>query len=917
MTPLVGLALGGAVLRPRPRASIGAPAWGPPALLADLELRLGLPSNVVPESVRIPRWAARIASLGDESAFYRRSFAVDPLGTTNALLAWRDELVAAGWEGQPVAGGGERLAAMAAIEAHGPAEPPSSDADRLARVDSALADMNLRIYDAITFVEERELWPRRWQNVFARLAARGTTLSRVAVELSGATPTTDLGRLQASFRGSCVEAPVRGDGTLLLVRGDTPADLAELAGSLLAHGRDAGKKDAVVRSLDPWPLDAALERQGLARQGVASESRWRPAMQLLPLAVELAFEPRDPLRVLELLTLATGPIRSDLARRLARAVTRQPGIGGKEWQRQRADGSERLLARRFEAERASGAEEDEARRRAEVVLSEQLRRTEAWLETPGAGPEGATRSALLVVTARVAELTASGVKRGEVDVYAPAHAQVRAFADALEHDPREVFTLEEARQLVDHFARPEVNLAASLEESGRVDHVVHPSAILAERDRIIFWNFVSGVERRPARLPWNDVERAALADVGVTFPDTTSLLRAEADAWRSAVLAACERVVFVVPRSIKATATAPHSLWDEVRARLRLDDEGVVRITREARQVLAGEATVPGVRVTSSPALALPEPRGAWTVPAVDLRVPAQAPATSVTSLERIAACPLAWVFEQRAGLRSGAMSTVSAGPLLNGALGHRLVEELFAEGAFDLDEPAFLVRVDACFDRLLASEGATLLLPGASIERLQLTRQLRSGMRNLRRYLGRAGYRIAGVEETIETTSAVGDLQGRLDLRLTDEAGHTAILDLKWGVNTYRTLLREGRAVQLAAYARGIASRGEPAPPVGYFALSSGSALSADPRMTPDEHVAGPSTEETWRRIEATAAAVVESHERGTIYVSATKRALPLLDALAVAKDRRHMFLDPAPGSACTHCSYSAICGLKWEALG
>ena len=47
----------------------------------------------------MPRWAARIKSLGDTQAFYPRSFAVDELGTTAVLLEWRDNLVEAGWNG--------------------------------------------------------------------------------------------------------------------------------------------------------------------------------------------------------------------------------------------------------------------------------------------------------------------------------------------------------------------------------------------------------------------------------------------------------------------------------------------------------------------------------------------------------------------------------------------------------------------------------------------------------------------------------------------------------------------------------------------------------------------------------------------------------------------------------------------------
>ena len=71
--------------------------WGSTGLLRDLELRLALSGAISPRSVRVPRYAAQIAALGDAGAFYAASFATDALGTADTLLAWRDALVEAGW----------------------------------------------------------------------------------------------------------------------------------------------------------------------------------------------------------------------------------------------------------------------------------------------------------------------------------------------------------------------------------------------------------------------------------------------------------------------------------------------------------------------------------------------------------------------------------------------------------------------------------------------------------------------------------------------------------------------------------------------------------------------------------------------------------------------------------------------------
>ncbi|MBX3191750.1 MAG: PD-(D/E)XK nuclease family protein [Labilithrix sp.] len=912
MRPHVGLGLRGRVFDAREGARLGEPAWSAQGLLRDLELRLGVSPAVASSSARVLDWVDRLASLGDERAFYWRSFTVDELGTATALLAWRDTLVECGWDGGPVAGGGDRLAALHAIERAIRDSTAPGDADRLARVEVLLASAPARLYETVVLLDDASLWPLRWRRIFARLAALGTTFSTFALERVVAGDDSDLEVLQARLRGEKRRVSLRGDGSLVMLDAETPDDLAELTAAMLARSRAQGSTDVVVRSGDVAPLEAALARHGLPTQGSSSASAWRPAMQVLPLALELAFEPRDPFRVLELLTLAVGPFRGTLGGRLARAVARQPGIGGKEWTRQRAEAARSLHERSVVRERASGRSEAEAEQAASKVVAERMRLVTTWLEGPGADARGASRVELAGVVERVRAWLKQRLRTGEMEVYGAAYEQARVFAEALARDTRDVLSQEEARQLLDHFARGQQTLAASIETAGRVAHVDHPGALLAPYDRLFMWGFVGGVERRPPRLPWTEAERAALRAAGVVVPDPSATLRAEAEAWRRAVLATREAVVFAAPRTIKGTPTAPHPLWDEICARLDVDDQTASRITREARRVLRSPVSL--VEKEACAPLALPESRGAWTLSCDASRAPPTAHEASVTSIEKITGCPLAWVLEHRADVRSGAISAVATGPRLNGNLGHRLVEELHAEGAFGLAEEAFLLRVTERFEALLRTEGATLLLPGASIERLQLTRQMRGAMRSLHRYLARTGYEIASVEEIVTTDSEVGPLQGRLDLRLLHRDGHSAILDLKWGASTYQKLLAEGRAVQLAAYARALAGAGR-AGPAAYFSLAAGQALATDTRMSGERSIEGPTLEGTWARVQATARLVIESLERGVVHVAATKRSLPLLDALGIDEARQSTYFDAGREAACGYCAYDALCGRKWEA--
>jgi hypothetical protein len=871
------------------------------------------------------RWTARIRLLGDRDAFYARSLERDELGTAGALLEWRDALVEGGWDGCSVRGGGRRLEALTAIERYETEPLPLGPADRVARVERALMSLSpasaARIYGRVSSLEESSLWPGRWRRIFKLLAEHGAPFTRVSLDLPGASPRSDLGVLQTRLRGEKTNARLRGDGSLLVLRGNTSTDLAELAASLLARGRAAGSTDVVVRCRDPQPLETALSRHGLPLQGCTNRTVWRPAMQVLPLAVELAFHPRDPNRLLELLTLPVGPFGGLVGARLARAVARQPGVGGKEWRLQKEEAKARLFERQRRREQERGRSEAEAEQAAREMVDERIALVDAWLEAPSTTDGVISRSALLAVVARARTWLGGRLRGDERETYFAAHAQAVTFESAVANDRREHLTQEEARQLLDRYGLSEQPHDVTVDAAGRVAHVDHPAGILGSCDRVVFWSFVGGVERRPPRPPWSNAERSALAAAAVELADPTALLAAEADAWRRSILAACERVVLVVPRTIEATATPSHPLWEEIRARLALDDEGSARITHDVSRIIEGSLRSRLAPVIAHAPLRLPKGRGEWRVPAELVRDRSAAPATtSVSALESIATCPLAWVFEHRAMLRSGALSKVADGALLNGILGHRLVEELHADGGFDLAEDAFVEHASERFDELLRVEGATLLLPGASIERLQLQRQIRRAMRELHRYLARTERRIVSVEEVVTTDSAVGSLHGRLDVRLADRNGRRdrdAIIDLKWGASRYRDALVKGRAVQLAVYSRGCASAGgSAAPPGAFFSLATGQVLAADERMAPERLLDGPSLETTWTRAETTARAVRAHLDRGVLHVIGTKDSVPLLDALSVREDERHRHFEASRDDACAHCAYDALCGRKWEAL-
>ena len=174
LTPLVSLLVSGASLTehddlPPGTARLGCPVWGRAQLLANLELRLGLlqPPPHMPSACSNGRGAWPSSRPPDPVAFYARSYAVDPVGTATAILAWRDELVIAGWNGDAdrrrAASDSRRCASSSAAVDSAPGRARLICAAWRASCEA----FGPRSFDALLLAEPRALWPGRWQRVLA------------------------------------------------------------------------------------------------------------------------------------------------------------------------------------------------------------------------------------------------------------------------------------------------------------------------------------------------------------------------------------------------------------------------------------------------------------------------------------------------------------------------------------------------------------------------------------------------------------------------------------------------------------------------------------------------------------------------------------------------------------------------------
>lgn len=897
MSVLAGLELGGAALTPfdelRPgEGALGESVLGPSGLLRDLELRLGCGLDALPAAVRAAACADRMARLAPQGRFYSSSYAVDPLGTARAVLDLRDELVVAGWTGTAIPEGGAQLDALAELEALDGPLPPG-DGERLRAIARAAEQAGYRVYDELWLAEPEALWAASWRRVFTALARSGTLVRLATSKLPGAAPDTDLGRVQAALSemGRSPAPTLSGDGSFVLLTAETSWEAARAAAAVVTTF--SAEQCVVIREREAPTLDHAFEVQGLRQQGRSSRTPWRAATQVLPLALELAFDPKDPYRVLELLTLPVGPFQGLAGHRLARALTESPGVRSPAWER--AKGELRTTA--------SG----------EGLIAS----IEEWLERPGADAiAGAPKEDLAATVERVRRWLVSRIASTPDDpTLFAAVRHTSTLKAALESDPRSILPLVDLRRLINSVLSSGAQLELAEEQAGRLDQVTTPGSLMLPRDVVVWWSFVAdGGGRVPRRF--RAQERAALARAGITLVDPRHLLSARANGWRRAIQSATKRVVLVVPCTSLSKPLELHPLWDEVAATAGIDSVTRVQLTVEAKDLLADLNTaslLPAPARAIIESAALPGGHVEWQLQ--DDERPSLEH-FSASSLSAVLGCPLGWALGYGAGLRGGGHALPQR-QKLNGMLGHRLVECLHVQKAFDLtDESELTARAEANLTELIEREGAVLLRPGMAFERAQLESQLVRSVLELWRILKAAGLRIQATEQQVEATYQGKTLRGRLDLLVTSSTGAPAILDLKWGYSGYRDLLLAGRALQLAFY--GIvhrASSSQELPAVAYFSLSRGRLLALPSALWPDAGAGdAPGISDTWRAGERSLSAAERVISAGRLPVPGLRRSLPLLEAFGVPSSEHHAHYSQEPKDVCKHCRLDALCGRRWK---
>ncbi|RVE87058.1 PD-(D/E)XK nuclease family protein [Sinorhizobium meliloti] len=872
--------------------AIDAAVVGPAGLVGVLEVQLGLLGPSASRAVRIASYLAKLRAAGD-GRFWGASFEKDPWSTAATLLQWRDDLIAAGWQGNPI--GARRIDDLAAAEIVGTMLPPGL-ADRAVQLLDALPSRPGLRLKRLTLAEPRALLPPLWRRMLEALAAVGVTVDQHDGCVAAAEG-SDLRQVQRALAGEGREQ-LTGDGTFVVVEADTELMAAEVIADWLAVSPAEERAGTVVLAPDGDTalLDHALRARGLPALGLSVASPWRGALQVLPLAFAAAWQPFDPRVLLNLLMLPRPPISRWAARRLARALSKEPGIGGAAWLDAWAGIEVRLVETHAELE------PKDARKEVDAVLAE-------WRTWTDVGRFDRSLGIPTVEAQAIAGRVAAWAMRADAGrndrLLLAVAAAAGAVVDALNRLEQEVVPALLLERIVSQVLSEGVVNPDHVPEAGSVRAVRSPGALWSAAPRVIWWGFV-GPGERVSRDPWDRAEVEALEAGGVTLETSADAARRIGAGYTRVLQRSAERLIFVRPALSGDEQTTVHPLAHQLRPIVGGAGEGVVfkaeRVLREPDAALAGRL------LTRHPVESKGPPVGAakWTLPAGAAGL-MEGRRESATSLRRLFNCHFGWFAQDVLGLRPGRFAEIPGPDQLFGNLAHEIARRLLPPGP---PPPTDGVRAAATvlFEMLLPQIAAPLLQPEYAGELSAARELVPAALESLVGLLHKRDLEVVGSELEREGSHRDLALEGRLDL-LVRRGPQVAVLDLKWtrSERRYREEIAKGQAVQLAVY-RAISAHAGVKGTGGYFLLRQRRILAGDGSILTDHPI------ESERADTETLDMVAGDWKRWRDLASSGVLVAAGFDDAA---DHRPEGLEfQAPKEPCRFCDLTSLCRVQVETI-
>ncbi len=786
----------------------GVQSFGPTRLLQFFEIHFGLtghPSDT--DYLRVEEYRqVLLHHLKDNpQAFFAASFHADQFATAMTLLNRRDELWSAGWDFELNAETPQRLKTLATIEQYLKDNTPLTQgfADRYRMVLQKLETREIPIQKFV-LNEPLEMLPALFRDLVAQLKNKGVQVSSRQTEASAGTG--DLSVLKNRLGKTQKEKVLtQGDGSLMILRAKRESTLSTYLAKLFRLNPRfqplcliPGKSRA---------LDNALIQEGLPSMGILSASLARPTLQVIKLVPVFLWDPIDPYKILEFVSLAVKPLQEELANRIAAHMAARPGLNSESWNF--------MIRRYFE-------ELDEIAQKDTTIMTGKVRQEyQFWFERQryhiaGKAPKGD----IIEIFGYLADwafraFEDGGSRNNSLLVLSEQAKRVRELLEAL---PEWELSHLELERIVRTIYEP-APVQFTEPEKGHLPYVHHPGSVAGPAEEVLWWNFTQN-EPDHFFARWYQPEQRYLEQEGIhlQYPQQENALmlwqRKRPFQWVQ------KRLILAIPETYEGSEVHPHPLLGDLEACFSdLNPLTYDLDSGEGKEYFGRFFKLPEEKQLVNKRLAKPKP---FIHLGADRHLEAREDET-ISSLETLFYYPYQWVFRHKIKLKKSSILSVVKDNTLMGNLAHRLFERLFREEDIgDWDKYTVEQWIEKQSRSLLSREGAVLLMYGREPDRMDFINKVKYAAWCLVDLIQRNGWKVLATEKALDGNFLGLPINGRADLVLLREDAY-AVVDLKWRGSAWREqMIRNEEDLQLVLYAHLLNESDQPVH-TAYFIIENG----------------------------------------------------------------------------------------------
>jgi ATP-dependent helicase/nuclease subunit B len=785
-----------------PNATAGELCYGTANMLVFLEQVCGCTYPKADlEYLRIERFRQILTQYAarEKAVFYAQSLTQDALATAETVLAMRDELVGAGVNFEDLKDGNGRLNAFFEIEKIWQKPDFGIDYlginDRLSQILNILPKINLGI-TAIQHNEPLHLLPLVWQRIFAAFANKNIRITQLDTQYL-ANENTQLRFFQQRLLRSTgnEKNTASADGSIVLIKAKRESNAADFLTKILKFNPNF--QPLLLLPLQNRGLEQVMVQEGLAPQGILSASAARPILQILKLATTFLWEPLDPFKILEFMTLPVKPLRDDLALQLANIMAATPGINSDKWYSTVKEYFEKMQTRQDNGE--------------EIDVTVIKKQYDFWFERKRyKTDEQVPRSEAIAIfkflnTWATKAFEEGNAKQTSLLTLAAQADRIKALLDALPERERRLSFLQLERIVKAVYASSPIAMETAAINS--LPYIYQNPNLIGKNSSLLWWNFTNSTNDHFFNK-WYPSEITSLLQKKYVLQPPE--IQTELAQWQRIrpILRTTEQIVLVLPHRIDGAEQLEHPLLGELKATFTnwksmcivAEDLEVERNTLVQKLAWKTEKN----QLLSSRKFSATEAILQLHKPIYILKNPVE-DKLYFSPFNNILHYPHQFVFKNQLNLRQSSILSVVSDSTLKGNLAHRLFETFLKEkDGLTWSEKQVETWATQRLFTLFKQEAAVLLMYGREPERLQLQTVLLRSLWTFAQALRKNNWTVVGAEHELSGEIGGFPMAGRADIVLKNDKNEFCIVDLKWSGLTRRlTMLKNGQDLQLIMYSK------------------------------------------------------------------------------------------------------------------